>query len=419
MSRGGSVLLLAAALCVFLLSWSLLHHGFLNRNQIVDTPTYAKYGDAIARGAVPYRDFRPEYPPAALPMFVLPALGNEHDTNAYDRWFDREMALCGCFALLGTFLCLRALNAGTGRTALSLLVFALSPLLIGSVVLSRFDWWPAALAVVALAALLWERPLLSGVLLGVAAAAKLWPAALAPLFLIWLLRVHGGMTARRWAAVFAATVAAIFLPFTVISPRGIGHSFYAQLGRPLQLESLGAAILLAVHHWAGTPLQLVNSFGSQNVTGPGTHVAAAVTTVLGIAALLFVWLQFARGALVGERLVTSCAASVAALLAFGKVFSPQFVIWLVPFVLLVGGLDGFGTGVLLTAILLLTQSWFPRHYWNLAQQFAPTQSGELLARDLCVVGLFFVLAWPDLQHQVLGEHRTRLEALKRVRTEVD
>lgn len=419
MSRAGSALLLAAAVCVFLLSWSLLHHGFLHRDQIVDTPTYAKYGDATARGAVPYRDFRPEYPPAALPMFVLPALGHEGNMDAYDRWFDREMAVCGCLALLGTFLCLRAVDAGAGRLSLALLVFALSPLMIGSVVLSRFDWWPAALAVLAIAALLRARPVVSAVLLGVAVAAKLWPAALAPLFLIWVLRVAGGATARRWAAAFVATLAAIFLPFAVIAPGGVGHSFYAQLGRPLQLESLGAAILLAVHHWSGTSLHLVNSFGSQNLAGPGTHAVAVATTALGLAALLFVWVQFARGPAADEHLLISCAATVAALLAFGKVFSPQFVIWLVPFVLLVGGIDGVGAGALLTAILLLTQSWFPRHYWNLAQRFAPTQSGELLARDLCVVGLFLVLAWPGLKHEVLGENRTRLEALKRVRTQVD
>ena len=66
----------------------------------------------------------------------------------------------------------------------------------------------------------------------------------------------------------------------------------------------------------------------------------------------------------------------------------------------------------------MTHAWFPHHYWALAQG-ATVQSGELLARDLCVVALFVVLAWPRLEHEPLGEHRSRLEALQRVRTQID
>jgi hypothetical protein len=204
-----------------------------------------------------------------------------------------------------------------------------------------------------------------------------------------------------------------------MSPSGVGHSFHAQLSRPLQIESLGGAILLAVHHATGSSLRMVNGFGSQNLSGTGVHAAEVATTIVGLAALLTVWLLFAAGAPTREHLLASCGAAVAALVAFDKVFSPQFMIWLIPFVLIVPGLRGVVAGTLLYAALILTQTWFPAHYWNLAQELAPTQSGEVLARDLCVVALFVVLAWPALQHEVLGEHRSRLEALQRVRTQVD
>jgi hypothetical protein len=411
--------LVVVALCLFVLSWSLLHHGSLGRDQITDTGTYQSYGDAIARGAVPYRDFKLEYPPGALPVFVLPSLGHEGDRAAYDRWFDREMALCGCLALLGTALCLRAARAGPIRTAAALGFFSVSPLLIGSVVLTRFDFWPVALAVFALAALLSDRPVPAAVLLGSAIGAKLWPAAILPLFAVWLVKTRGPRTAAVWSGGVAAVLAALFLPFTVLAPGGVGHSFHSQLARPLQLESLGSAILIAVHRVAGTTLHVTGSFGSQNVTGPGAHAVALVTTIAGLVALAAVWLLFARGPATVGRLARHSAAAVAALLAFGKVFSPQFVIWLVPFVLLVGGLRGVAAGTLLAAILGLTHAWFPHHYWALAQGFAPTQAGELLARDLCVVALFVVLVWPGLQHELLGEHRSRLEALQRVRTQID
>ena len=61
------------------ISWALLHTGFWSRTQIIDTPVYERYGEAILDGQVPYRDFDLEYPPAALPAFVLPALAQEDD----------------------------------------------------------------------------------------------------------------------------------------------------------------------------------------------------------------------------------------------------------------------------------------------------------------------------------------------------
>jgi hypothetical protein len=127
----------ALALALFALSWFLLHHGFYERDQIVDTPVYESYGEAIADGEVPYRDFRVEYPPGALPMFVLPALG---DTD-YRVAFEWLMALCGGGLVVAVALAARRLGLGFGTLAF----VALSPLAIGSVILTRFDLWPRCL----------------------------------------------------------------------------------------------------------------------------------------------------------------------------------------------------------------------------------------------------------------------------------
>lgn len=419
MTRAGSAALVAVAIGLFLGSWALIHHGTLAKGQITDTGVYSKYGDAVAAGHVPYRDFRLEYPPGALPVFVLPSLGHQGDRAAYDRWFDRLMALCGCIALIGVALVLRALGAGLVRTAAALLLVALSPLLIGSVVRSRFDFWPAALAVLALAALLHERLALAALGLGAAIAAKLWPAVLAPLVIAHVWRTRGPRAAALWTAWLVAVDAAIFLPFAVLAPDGLRASFHAQLARPLQLESLGSAVLIALHHAAGVHVHVVSTFGSQNIAGTGAHAAEIATTVAGSVGLLVVWYLYARGWANGERLVAYAAAAVAMLLAFGKVFSPQFVIWLVPLVPLVRGRRGAAAGGLLATALVLTQLWFPRHYWALANGLAPRESWLLLARDLAVLALAAVLAWPRLEHEPLGEGRAMLEALQRVRPQVE
>ena len=70
---------------------------------------------------------------------------------------------------------LLSLEAGPGRLALGLGFAAVAPFLLGSVVLTRFDLWPAALTVGALAAFLAGRERIGAGVLGLAVAAKLYP----------------------------------------------------------------------------------------------------------------------------------------------------------------------------------------------------------------------------------------------------
>jgi len=388
--------------------WGVMHVAWYPHHQITDYGVYADYGDGIVHThAVPYRDFRPEYPPAALPMFVVPALLERFD---YDRVFQVLMALCEMGAVSAV-----ALVAGR-RAAV---VAAVAPLALGSVVLSRFDFWPAALAALGIAALLRGRPTASALLIGTGFAAKLWPAVLVPLVVVWVARTRGPRAAAQWSLAAVATAAAWFLPFVAVSPAGVGHTFHTQLARPLQLESLGGSVLIAAHKLAGTTLHLTSSFGSQNLTGSGAHAAVVVTTIAEALALVAVWVAFARGPATDERLLVHAAAAVAAFIAFGKVFSLLFIIWLIPLVPLARGRRGIAALSLFGAALVLTQLWFPRHYWDLALGFASPYWWLLLLRDLAVVALLATLAWPRSQHERLGEHRSRLEALQRVRAQIE
>src|SRR4249919_1395239 len=88
------VLAAALAAALFFAAWGLVHHGFYARGQILDTPFYERHGDAVVDGRVPYRDFALEYPPAALPVFVIPSLvAREGDLGAYRRAFDVLMTV--------------------------------------------------------------------------------------------------------------------------------------------------------------------------------------------------------------------------------------------------------------------------------------------------------------------------------------
>jgi Glycosyltransferase family 87 len=386
----------ALALAVLVGAWAGLHRGFYRHRQIVDTPVYQNYGDAIANGQVPYRDFGLEYPPGALPVFAIPSLlrSPEGDLERYRDRFEAEMLVCGGLAVLFVLSALLSLDAGPVRLGLALGFTALAPLLLGSVVLSRFDLWPAALTAGALAALLAGRDRLGAGVLGLAVAAKLYPLVLVPVVGTWIWRRSGRRRALASLGIFAVVVAACFLPFLALSPHGLWESITRQTERPLQIESLGAGVLLVLHQVADIGITMRSSHGSQNLAGGGPDAIATLESALQLVAVIAVWIWFARGPLERDRLVRGFAATVCAFIAFGKVFSPQFLIWLVPLVPLVRGRRGLAAGAILALALVLTQLWFPFRYWDLALHFRALPSWLVFVRDLVMLGLLGTLLWP-------------------------
>jgi uncharacterized membrane protein len=388
-SRWRWAALATAAAALFLGSWTLLHQlWYRSAGQIVDTHGYETYADEIVGGKVPYRDFSVEYPPGALLPMLAPRLtATKGNFGEYGHSFEKWMAGAGVLMTLLAALALAALRPPPLRAMAAMTLVGASPLLVGNVMLSRFDLWAAALTVGTLAALLWERRATSAVVLGAAIATKLFPAVLCPIGLAWIWRRHGRRAALTWLVQVVAVCAVVFGPFLAVAPRGIVHSFAVQLDRPLQLESLAGAILVVLHDTAGTTLHMFTTV-SQNLSGPGTHLAAILSSVVQVIALLTVWVEYARGPQTRERLVLYSAAAVVAFVAFGKVLSPQYVIWLVPLVPLVRSRLA---QLLLLAGLVLTQIEFPARYWQLALHFRPSIAAVVLARDLVLVALLALL----------------------------
>ncbi|HEY7561941.1 MAG TPA: glycosyltransferase 87 family protein [Gaiellaceae bacterium] len=383
---GAFLVALAAGIVLLAASWGLLHLGTFHRYQIVDTPVYRDYGEAMAAGEVPYRDFDLEYPPGALPIFWLPTLGPaEH----YASIFDALMAICAVAMLALVLRALVSLDAAPTRLLAAAVLVGLFPLALGSVVLSRYDLWPAALTAAALAAVLGGRDRLGLAVLGLAVTAKIYPLVLLPPMLVYVARRRGGREAAAGFGFFALVVVVVVLPFLFASPGGLADSLQRQLERPLQIESLGASILLAAHRLGLYDPTVVSSFGSQNLVGTLPDALAVAQTVVQAAALVAVWLLFARGPATPERLVVACAGSAVVFVAFGKVLSPQFLIWLVPLVLLAAGRTGLTVAALLGAALVTTRLWFPSRYWDVV---ALEPAGWLvLVRNLLLVGLVVVL----------------------------
>ena len=239
-------------------------------------------------------------------------------------------------------------------------------------------------------------------LLGLGVAAKLWPGVLVPLLVVVRLASRGRREALVCSGVLGAVVLACFLPFLVLAPVDVLESVWRQARRPLQIESLGSAVLLAAHHAFGLDLTMKSSSGSQNLDGTLPAVVAVLHGLVQVGVLVALWVGFARGPATRERFVRYSAAAVCAFVVLGKVLSPQFLIWLIPLVPLVRGRRGLVASALLGVALVLTQLWFPYRYWDLALGFDETASWLVLARDLVLVALLIVLVEPSRFRRTVG-----------------
>ena len=208
---------------------------------------------------------------------------------------------------------------------------------------------------------------------------------------VW--RTRGRREALLCLGAAAAVVAVVVVPFLALAPHGVWDSIVRQTTRPLQIESLGAALLLAAHHVGRAR---ADARLEPRLAEPRRLAARRRRRRLERAARARARRDLgrrARGPATPERLVRYSAASVAAFVALGKVLSPQFLIWLLPLVPLVRGRRGLAASALLGLALLLTQVWFPIRYFDLVA-FDELPSWVLLARDLVLVALVVVLTAP-------------------------
>ncbi len=397
--RGRESTIFAGALVVgtFLVSFGVLHYGVFTKDVLLDTPLYERYGDAIVhRGLVPYRDFAVEYPPGALAAFIAPALiaGHRHFT-LYQKLFEGLMLACGAIGAALVAFVLTRQHASSARIVAGTLLAGLAPLALGPVVLSRFDLWPAVLTIGALSALVTDRSRLGFGLLGAAVVAKVYPIVLVPLAAIYVWRTKDRREALACLGVSVGVIAVFVVPFLVIAPHGVWSSVSGQLGRPLQIESLGASILLAAHQLSGIGLNEVTSHGSDNLGGSTAAAFSTVQSALSLATILALWIAFARGAADRDRLLRYAAALVCAFITLNKVLSPQYLMWLIALVPLVRGRRGIAAGVLFVFAMVLTQLWFPTHYISLVYSLDARASWYVLARDITLVALLLTLVWPD------------------------
>lgn len=372
-----------AAAILFVVACLVVRGGLLRAERFGDVGLYSLDAQRVLDGHVPYRDFFFEYPPGTLLALLAPALVS---MAHYTLLFKALMAALGAATVLLASRVAAAVGLPPRRTAAALGAMAVTPLLLGPLVLDEYDLWPTLLTVAAVLALLRGREGVGAGLLGFGAATKIFPAAILPLALVWIYRRAGRRAAVRALVVAVCVAVAAYIAFVAIAPGGVWYSTLVQLRRGLQKESLGSSVLFALDRLGFYKARIVEGNPHwTELTGPAGDTLAMLGSLCQVAVALAVAAIVARRRAEPRTLLYGASVAVAGFVAFGKVFSPQYLIWLVPLVALAGGLL---TGAMLGSALVLTQLWFLR----IVTPFDLDAGIWLVVlRDLLVVGVFVSL----------------------------
>ncbi len=330
-----------------------------------DLSVYRRYGLQVLGGSIPYLDFNVEYPPLALVPMILPLLASPPggiDDIGYIWLFTVAQ---GALAAVAGWL----LFVATGRARSTLVLWAVLVGLAWASVALRYDLWPVLCVLVAL--LVVERhPGAAGVALGLGTMLKLYPVALLPVLGAYALarRDRAGCV-RLMVGCISIVVLGMGVAWASAGPASLQWLVYQQ-DRGLQVESLGAGLLLGLHVLVGQPLDVAYAFGSVQVQAPGSDVLVAASpialavllgVVTAVASLRFRWDYARLGRVPSSSVDLASAAAIGVLLVGSKVLSVQYVIWLLPFVILLSPRIGW----LLLAITALSTAIYTTDYQGL------------------------------------------------------
>jgi uncharacterized membrane protein len=345
-------------------------------------------------GAVPYAGPPDGYPVAYTleypPGLVFPAWGLSLATASRAAFFHVHALTFAVAAALALRYLDRALEGTRGpgwrRSRWRLLGLALSPglVLFG---MQNWDMWVVLPVAVGLAAAAGGRSVRAAAWFGLAAAIKWWPA----LLVVTLLAGPWSRDAdtevpdrlRRWgldlrpALVGGGVWAALQLPAIAISPAGWWQAIAFHLERS--------------PNWDSTAMALAR-FGSWIAPGdlwgqPFTRLWTVVSLVLLLAGTGYILRRLRAGTLRPED---AALALLVLFLVVGKVFSPQFVVWLVPLAVVsrVGWTPVLAVEAANAAVWLLYGPWMGlwregEEYWG----FLYAAQGMSVVRSLALIWL--------------------------------
>jgi len=301
--------------------WALLSKVFWH-----DVLHFAATTAPISTSHLPYRDYVWEFPPLSLlPVFAAHAAG-----PAFTAVFVGSMIAC-------EYASLEVLRRSfPGRARRIALWWHACVLPLATFTWFRLDFLAVAAASAGLVALVRDRPVTRWAVAGF--AAKVWPIVLV-----------AGLAVRRRvrdAVVATAGAVAVLGAWWLWSPSGFASFLAYRRGSGLQVEStLGSLRLLMGAHVSVVSGAWV--VGGQGGWGWVDPAGLAVVGAAGLAALV----ASRRRSVEAVRL---CAALTVLMLVTSRILSPQYLVWVAPFAVLLAATGDRVSGRLFAVAVALT-----------------------------------------------------------------
>ena len=347
---------------------------------------YYDYASQAMQGQVPYRDYLVEYPILTFPLFLVPRLFVSGFAS-YCIAFAAEMLL---FDVAAIVLIARhvAETEGPARVAGRLAWYTVFCASLAPLVVGRFELAPMVFAFAAARWWFAGRSVLGGLTAGVGALLKVFPGLVAAPALVW--EVSRLRTSRaRGSLAFFSTVAVGMAGWFFLGGSNVLDSFRYHAARGLGIESLYAGALLAWGKLAGLDIPWVIEHKAVHLVPEWGSRLAALASPLQAAALLLVLFQFGRRGMADG--VRYAGAAILASLVTSKVLSPQYLVWLFPFVVVLGGWTGSRARWLFLYVCLTTALIYPGPGFAQLLDHQGTAIFLLNLRNLLILALLALL----------------------------
>lgn len=363
----------ALALVTFAVTRISIFPGVLDFR--ADEVLYRDWAILIANGSFPVGDDLYQYPPGAGLLF----LGVEASLGSFHRAF--TFAAVAADVLIFALLLFRVYRRGDSwRGPWTWIV---GGLLAGGLLYERFDLFPTFLAVAAMVLL--SRPFIAGLLAGVGATVKVWP-----IFTLFALRRQDLRAGILGALVGIACV--IVLAY-LVAPNPLAF-LTGQAERGLQIEASPAVPILIAAQLGLIPSPAVDRYGSTELDAALGGEVAWIGIGIALALVATVVVQRLRGRLESIPGPDVALAVVLVFVAFNRVNSAQFFIWIagVAAVVLLDRRSRMVIPVALAFVSMLPLSqYLGPFYWALQAQTIEAVTLQVV-RGLLVLASA-VLAW--------------------------
>ncbi len=306
-------------------------------NDSHDVSIYQERGSWILSGQQPYRDVFSEYPQLATYLFAIPhVISNFLDGGRTYRYvFSLMMAICLAISTVLIY------KLRPDRKYLAFLMFLPASVYFTH---NRYDIVPSLFIVASLVLLFKDRFYLSIFLLAISVMFKWYPVVLVPIFVSYYYTLYGRI---NWimVGIFLMTIILIITPtILLIDWEGFLIPYLYHLQRGINKESL-LYLIIAVFKYFGLYRVKVESY-------------------FVIAFLLF---QFAIPVLSvfgkvndKSKVIWWSTSSILCFMLFAKFYSPQWLLWIIPFLIIEARSQRDIIAIILFDIL--TYIYFPISY---------------------------------------------------------